>query len=206
MRPAAGARQGRRSYHTERFCRAPLTPCMTRLNPADPDTPLPGALGHISKTQLKKASHDLQDLGEALVALPADRLEVLPLDEVLLDALREYKRTRSHEGRRRQMQYIGKLMRRSDAEPIRIAVAEMQLGSAKDTLALHRAERWRAELIADDDALTRWGAQHPSSDLQQLRSLVRSARKDAALVPEKRSGRAYRELFQFIKLSGAADV
>ena len=138
--------------------------------------------------------------------MSAERLATLPLDEILLDALREYKRTRSHEGRRRQMQYIGKLMRRTDAEPIRIAVAEMQLGSAKDTLALHQAERWRAELIADDDALTRWGAQHPSSDLQQLRSLVRSARKDAALVPEKRSGRAYRELFQFIKQDGGADV
>ena len=152
-----------------------------------------------SKTRLKKESHDLQDLGTAVVDLPDDRLAALPISETLLDAVREYKRTRSHEGRRRQMQYIGKLMRRTDAEPIREAVAAMQLGSAKDTLALHEGERWRAELIADDEAIKRWIAEHPGTDSQQLRSLVRSARKDAALQPEQRSGRAFRELFQFIK-------
>jgi ribosome-associated protein len=171
----------------------------------DSDVSVPGAMGLISKTQLKKASHDLQELGEALVALPDDRLNALPIAESLLDAVREYKRTRSHEGRRRQMQYIGKLMRRNDADPIREAVADMQMGSAKDTLALHEGERWRAELIADDAALTRWMAEHPQTDAQQLRSLVRNARKDAALVPEKRSGRAFRELFQFIKQHAGAD-
>ena len=152
-----------------------------------------------SKTQRKKASHDLQDLGEALVALPDDRLDGLAVDETLIEAIREYKRTRTHEGKRRQMQYIGKLMRRTDPEPLREAVAAMQLGRAKDALALHEAERWRTELIADDAALTRWTADHPEADLQQLRSLVRAARKDAAAAPEQRSGRAYRDLFQFIK-------
>jgi ribosome-associated protein len=155
-----------------------------------------------SKTRLKQDSHELQNLGEALVELPQNRLDGLQISEPLLDAVREYKRTRSFEGRRRQMQYIGKLMRRADTEPIRQAVTDMQLGRAQDSLALHQAERWRVELIANDDALTRWAAEHADCDLQQLRSLVRSARKDAALVPEKRSGRAYRELFQFIK--GAA--
>ena len=152
-----------------------------------------------SKTQLKKASHDLQDLGEALVALPDDRLTGLAMDESLLEAIREFKRTRSHEGRRRQMQYIGKLMRRNDPEPLREAVAAMQLGRAKDALALHEAERWRVELLASDDALTRWTADHPESDLQQLRSLIRAARKDASTAPEQRSGKAYRELFKFIR-------
>jgi ribosome-associated protein len=177
----------------------PVKPTDTELDDDSVVVAVPGAMGQISKTQLKKASHDLQDLGEALVALPDDRLNSLPIAESLLDAVREFKRTRSHEGRRRQMQYIGKLMRRTDAEPIREAVAGMQLGSAKDTLALHRAEGWRAELIAGDAALTRWMAEHPQTDVQQLRSLVRSARKDAALAPEQRSGRAFRELFQFIK-------
>ena len=152
-----------------------------------------------SKTQLKKASHDLQALGEALVAMPDDRLAALALDESLLEAIREYKRTRSHEGRRRQMQYIGKLMRRTDPEPLREAVAAMQLGHAKDALALHEAERWRTELVASDDALTRWTAAHPDADMQQLRSLIRAARKDAAASPEQRSGRAYRDLFKFIR-------
>lgn len=152
-----------------------------------------------SKTQRKKASHDLQDLGEALVALPDERIAPLPLSDTLRDAVGEYRRTRSHEGRRRQMQFIGKLMRQVDAEPIRDAVTAMRLGRAKDALALHEAERWRAELIADDAALTAWVERHPTTDSQQLRSLVRNARKDAALAPEQRSGRAYRELFQFIK-------
>ncbi len=152
-----------------------------------------------SKTRQKQDSHALQDLGEALLALPQDRIEGLPLPESLRDAIREMHRTRSHEGRRRQMQFIGKLMRRIDAEPVRQAVAEMQLGRAQDSLALHQAEHWRAELIASDDAVTRWIAEFPQTDVQHLRTLIRNARKDAALNPERRSGRAYRELFQFIK-------
>ena len=98
------------------------------------------------------------------------------------DLIREAQRITAHEGRRRQMQYIGKLMRRTDPEPLREAVAAMQLGHAKDALALHDAERWRAELIASDDALTEWTANRPQADVQQLRSLVRAARKDAAAV------------------------
>jgi len=152
-----------------------------------------------SKTQLKKESHDLQNLGESLVAMPDDRLVGLGMEEILLDAIRQFKRTKSFEGKRRQMQYIGKLMRRADPEPLREAVAAMQLGQAKDALALHEAERWRAELIASGDALTRWTAEHPDSDVQQLRSLIRAARKDAAAAPEQRSGRAFRELFKFIR-------
>lgn len=152
-----------------------------------------------SKTQRKKESHDLQSLGEDLVALPDDRLDGLPMDESLRDALRTYKKTRSHEGRRRQMQYVGKLMRRADPEPLREAVAAIKLGSAKASLALHELEHWRAQMLASDDALTPWMKQHPDTDLQQLRSLVRAARKDAANAPEQRSGRAYRELFQLIK-------
>jgi ribosome-associated protein len=152
-----------------------------------------------SKTRLKQASHELQHLGEAVVALPDDRLDGLAISETLLDAVRQFKKTRTHEGRRRQMQYIGKLMRKQDVEPIRQAVTDMQLGRAKDSLALHQAERWRVELLHDDEAATRWTQAHPETDVQQLRSLIRAARKDAALVPEKRSGRAYRELFQLIK-------
>lgn len=152
-----------------------------------------------SKTRRKKESHELQSLGEALVEMPDSRLEGLAIPEILLDAIRQYRRTRSHEGRRRQMQYIGKLMRRTDPEPLREAVAAMQLGQAKDALALHQAEHWRVVLVADDGALERWAGEFPGSDLQQLRSLVRAARKDAAAAPEQRSGKAYRELFKFIR-------
>jgi ribosome-associated protein len=152
-----------------------------------------------SKTRRKHDSHALQELGLALTELPESRLETLPMAESLRDAIRAWKQTRTHEGKRRQMQYIGKLMRGADVEPLREAVTELQLGRAHDSLALHQAERWRAELLASDDAATRWLAEHPGADAQQLRSLVRSVRKDAALVPERRSGRAFRELFRFVR-------
>ena len=177
----------------------------TRPPPSDPvaveDPPASAryAVERPSKTRRKEESHDLQALGAALLEMSDDHVASLGLDEKLVDALRAHRKIRSHEARRRQMQLIGKLMRSVDVEPVRKAVAEMQLGRARDSLALHQAERWRAELIADDDAATRWIAAHPETDVQQLRSLVRAARKDAALVPEKRSGRAFRELFQFIK-------
>jgi len=152
-----------------------------------------------SKTRLKQQAHDLQALGEALVLLPASRLKDLPMAEPLRDAIAAHKRTKSFEGKRRQMQYIGKQMRMADPAPLQAAVDAFRLGSAKDTLALHETERWRDELVASDDALTRWAAEFSGSDLQRLRSLVRAARKDAAAAPEQRNGRGYRELFQFVK-------
>jgi ribosome-associated protein len=152
-----------------------------------------------SKTALKRQAHEQQALGEALAGLPEARLDAIEMPEALRDALHEYQRTRSHEGRRRQRQHIGKLMRQADIAPLQEAVAEAQLGRAHDALALHRAEHWRVELVADDEALTRWVAQHPATDAQQLRALVRNARKEAALPAEQRHGRAWRELFQFLK-------
>jgi ribosome-associated protein len=152
-----------------------------------------------SKSELKRQAHEQQALGEALAALPDTALAAAPMPDNLRDAIAEYQRTRSHEGRRRQRQLIGKLIRSADIEPLREAVAASQLGRTHDALALHRAEQWRNELVASDDALTRWTAEHPQTDLQQLRTLIRNARKDAALPPEQRHGRAWRELFQFIK-------
>lgn len=177
--------------------------------PDEPLAPLPAASDgpprteRPSKTRLKQAMHELQDLGEDLVGLPADRIAALALPESLLAAVEEFRRTRSHEGRRRQMQYIGKLMRRIDPEPIREAVAAARLGQARDALSLHQAEGWRSRLIENDAAVTAWGSAFPGCDVQQLRSLIRAARKDAAAAPEQRSGRAYRELFQFIKQAQA---
>jgi ribosome-associated protein len=160
--------------------------------------------GRPSKSELKRQMHELQELGQALSELPASRVAPLNLPDSLLDALREYHRTRSHEGRRRQLQYVGKLMRQVDPEPVREAIAAFKLGSAKETLALHEIERWREELMASDDAITRWVEHHPETDVQQLRNLVRSARKDAGKAAPadgkgQRHGRAYRDLFQLIK-------
>ena len=109
-----------------------------------------------SKTRLKQKSQELQVLGVAVAELSSDRLAAIEMPEPLRDAIEQFRRTRSFEGRRRQMQLVGKLMRSADEEALREAVAAATLGSAKDTLALHETERWRAELIADDEALTRW--------------------------------------------------
>ena len=142
---------------------------------------------------------ELQSLGQALAELPSNRLAATEMPDALRAAIEEYQRTRSHEGRRRQMQYIGRLMRQADAEPLREAVAAVRLGSARDALQLHEAERWRAELVADDAAVARWAQTFPQSDLQQLRSLVRAARADAATDAGQRHGRGWRALFQFVK-------
>lgn len=166
---------------------------------ADPDD----ADARPSKSALKRQSHDLQALGLEVAELPDQRLAATPMPDGLREAILEYRRTKSHEGRRRQLQYVGKLMRSADEEALREAVAAATLGSAKETLALHEAERWRAELLADDAALTRWVSEHPQEDVQHLRALVRSARDetraDAAPGAAVRQGRAFRDLFRHVR-------
>ncbi|MHB1198209.1 MAG: ribosome biogenesis factor YjgA [Polaromonas sp.] len=158
--------------------------------------------GPPSKTQLKAEADEKQALGETLLTLRADLMARLDLPAKLLDAIAEAKRISSFEGKRRQMQFIGKLMRPLDAGPIRAAINEQLNGSAELTLALHQAEQWRDHLIDSDDALGRWLTAHPDTDAQQLRALIRQARKDAR--PEKpgeapRHGKPYREIFQMVK-------
>ncbi|MBA4328400.1 MAG: DUF615 domain-containing protein [Polaromonas sp.] len=159
-------------------------------------------VGPPSKTQLKAEADEKQALGEALLTLRADLMAKLDLPEKLLDAIAEAKKITNFEGRRRQMQFIGKLMRPLDTEPIRAAIDEQANGSAQLTLALHLAEQWRDKLIASDDALSDWLTDHPATDSQQLRALIRQARKDAK--PEKpgeapRHGKSYREIFQLVR-------
>lgn len=153
-----------------------------------------------SRSALKRASDDLQKLGKQLLDLPDSRLDAIGMPENLREALADYRRTRSFEGKRRQLQYIGKVIRSVDADPLREAVAAFQLGHARDALSLHEAEAWRKRLLDDEkQALTDWMDEFPQTDLQQLRSVIRNARKDAAAAPENRNGRSYRELFQLIK-------
>lgn len=159
-------------------------------------------VGPPSKTQLKAEADEKQALGEALLTLRADLMARLDLPDKLRDAIADAKKITNFEGRRRQMQFIGKLMRPLDPEPIREAINEQLNGSADLTLALHLAEQWRDKLIADDAALGTWLEEYPGTDSQQLRALVRQARKDAK--PEKpgeapRHGKSYREIFQLVR-------
>jgi ribosome-associated protein len=158
-----------------------------------------------SRTDLKRESTELQKLGQDLLTLRAELLTRLELPEKLLEALAEYKRITNFEGRRRLLQFIGKRMRQLAPEThdaIRTALEEQHTPSAEATMALHAAEQWRDRLIADEDAMGQWMNLSPSTDSQQLRALIRQARKDAK--PEKpgealRHGRAYRDIFQIVR-------
>jgi ribosome-associated protein len=150
----------------------------------------------VSKTRKKREMLELQALGAALAALPESQLKEMNLDEKLLEALFEAKRIKSHEAKRRQMQYVGRLMRDIDAAPIRAALAEIDGGSAQATARHRRLEAWRERLIGDDEALTVFAAEHPGADLQALRTLIRNTRKEQK---EGKPPRAYRELFRVLK-------
>ena len=158
-----------------------------------------------SRTDLKRESTELQKLGEDLLTLRADLMARLDLTEKLKDAVLEAKRITNFEGKRRQMQFIGKLMRLVDPavlQTVRDALTEQHSGSAHDNLVLHLTETWRDRLLAHDDAFGEWLTKCPGTDSQQLRALIRQARKDAT--PEKpgeavRHGRAYRDIFQLLR-------
>jgi len=150
----------------------------------------------VSKTRRKQEMHDLQALGAELVGLSAAHLERMVLPAELAQAVRAARRIASHEARRRQVQYIGKLMRGIDAEPIRAQLAAVHGGSAQERARHQRLEHWRARLLEDDGALTEFFQAHPASDLQQLRALIRNARREQAAA---RPPRAYRELFRVLR-------
>ena len=158
-----------------------------------------------TRTDLKRESTELQKLGEDLLTLRAELMTRLALPEKLTEAVAEAKRISNFEGKRRQMQFIGKLMRKLDAaqlDGIRTALIEQHTPSALETQTLHQAEIWRDRLLNEEDALGQWITLSPSTDSQQLRALVRQARKDAK--PEKpgaaiRHGRAYRDIFQIVR-------
>lgn len=150
----------------------------------------------VSKTRRKQEMHELQALGAELVGLSAAHLARMALPAELAQAVHEARSIASHEARRRQVQYIGKLMRGLDAAPIRAQLAAVHGGSAEERARHQRLEHWRARLLDDDDALTEFAQTHPSGDLQQLRALIRNARREQAA---GRPPRAYRELFRVLR-------
>lgn len=161
-----------------------------------------------SRTDMKRESDALQKLGEDLLSLNAERIEKLGLPEKLVDAVAEARRITNFEGKRRQMQFIGKLMRKledAQLDTVRDALQSQHSGSVNETLALHQTEQWRDALLATDGALALWLEAFPHTDTQQLRALIRQARKDIATLPKSpageapRHGKAYREIFQFVK-------
>lgn len=149
-----------------------------------------------SKTQRKKQMHALQDLGAALVALNEDQLAAMALPDNLHDAVLEAKGITKFEARRRQLQYIGKLMRTVDPEPIRMRIDVWTATSREHTAQLHLIERWRERLLADESALGELLGAYPRADAQRLRTLVHNTQRERdANKPPK----SYRALFQALR-------
>ncbi|WP_305883051.1 ribosome biogenesis factor YjgA [Burkholderia singularis] len=181
---------------------------MTRKTRIQPIEPAADDAGHgydrPSKSQLKRDMHALQELGAALVELPKDALKRMPMPEDLADAVAEARRITDHEGKRRQVQYVGRVMRSlSDGETAALRAAlDAQRGVNKaETARLHWIERTREHLLANDDALTAFIREYPSADVQEGRTLIRNARKEAQ---QGKPPRYFRELFQWIKTASAA--
>jgi ribosome-associated protein len=153
-----------------------------------------------SKTQRKQDMHALQQLGAELVALAPERLDRLDLPEPLREAVGFMQRITRHEARRRQLQYIGKLMRQVDAETIRAAL-DLASGDSRAAVALmHRCERWRQRLLDDDAALTELLNEVHGADAQWLRSAIRGARRERATNLAPRHARElYRELHRLLQ-------
>ena len=150
-----------------------------------------------SKSQVKRDMAALQDLGEALVALGRDQLARIDLPDDLRQAVRDAQRFTKHEARRRQMQYIGRLMRDADPEPIRAALDEINGVSAAATARLHAVERLRTRLLEDEaGALDEILRDHPAADVQQLRQLRRNALREQE---QGKPPRAFREIFRVLR-------
>ncbi|HZP92610.1 MAG TPA: ribosome biogenesis factor YjgA [Burkholderiales bacterium] len=150
----------------------------------------------ISKTQRKREMHELQELGEALVRLPAERLAGLDLPESLREAVLEARRIVKWGARRRQLQYIGRLMRDADAPRIRAQIEGWRSDAARQAARLHQTERWRDRLLEDEAALGELLERFPAADLQRLRTLIRNALQEAASGKPPKSARA---LFQALR-------
>ncbi|RZJ82807.1 MAG: DUF615 domain-containing protein [Massilia sp.] len=152
-----------------------------------------------SKSELKRQSNDLQKLGEQLIDAPRDRVKRVEMPEDVKEAILMCQTITNHEGRRRQLQFVGKKMRTLDEEEVAViqrAIESWKGASKAETAALHALERRRDKLLADDNALTPLLEEYPELDVQQLRTLIRNARKEQA---ENKPPKAYREIFQILK-------
>jgi ribosome-associated protein len=171
----------------------------------DPNAEEVDLIEPISKTKLKAEADAQQELGVKLVALPSSKLALLDLPERLLDAINESKRITANGATRRQKQYIGSLMREIDIGPI---VEQMEKWEGKNTAEnayFHNLERWRARLIEEEGAFSEFINQHPNIDSQQVRTLIRNARREASLAKPPKSSR---ELFKLLReiTSGSQDA
>jgi len=152
---------------------------------------------YISKTEKKREAHSLQQLGEKLLKLSRVQIKEIDIPEEVLDALNLARTIKSREGLRRQVQFIGSLMRKIDSEPIQQAVEQIEQGNYKKALEFKETEQWRDELISgNDELLEKILEDHDNADRQQLSQLVRNARKEVGNNKPPKSSRA---LFKYLR-------
>ncbi len=152
-----------------------------------------------SKSELKRQMTALQKMGQELVDSARDRVKRVPMPEDVRDAILECQTITNHEGRRRQMQFVGKKMRTLDEAEVALiqkTIDSWKGASKSETAAMHSLERKREKLLTSDTALTELMAENPELDVQHLRTLIRNARKEQA---ENKPPKAYREIFQILK-------
>ncbi|MBL8403460.1 MAG: DUF615 domain-containing protein [Dechloromonas sp.] len=152
--------------------------------------------GRPSKTKQKEAMHELRDLGAELVELSVGQLKRINVPETIFDAVRECQKITAHGARRRQVAYLGKLMRGVDDEPIRAGLAMLRGESSAETARLHRLERFRVRLLEDEAVLAEIAAQWPAVDLQHLRTLRRNALKEKE---NNKPPKNFRAIFQVLQ-------
>ena len=157
----------------------------------------------ISKTRRKRQMTELQDLGADLVKLSPEQLARIEMPESLREAVLECKRFNKHEAVRRQMQYIGRLMRDLDAAPIAEQLSAMHAPSRKQTALFHLAEQWRTDMLADDQVVDRFVSEFPAADAKALRSLIERAKAErAAEQPPKHFRKLFHALNAIIQEQG----
>jgi ribosome-associated protein len=149
----------------------------------------------ISKTRRKKEMRQLQDVGAALVELSRDQLARIDMPETLREAVMACQSITKHEARRRQMQYIGKIMRNVDAGPIAEQLAALEAPSKRQTALFHVAEKWRDDLLADPTAIERFAREFPHANAKRVQALMEAARAERAA---KRAPKHVRELFHAV--------
>lgn len=150
----------------------------------------------ISRSQVKREAEAAQVVGERLITLRQEQLDQLDLPEKLYDAVILAKRLDANGAIRRQKQYIGKIMRTIELEPIQAKLDDWDGRNREDNAKFHQLERWRERLLADDSAVGDLMKTYPELDMQHTRTLIRNARKEqTASKPPKSS----RELFQYLR-------
>ena len=150
----------------------------------------------VSKTQIKNEMNERQALGMQLTKLAPDTLKKIGLSEELLEAVLFYKKITANGALKRQAQFIGRLMRDTDPEPIQAYLNKLKGDNAEHNAAMQRLELLRERLVESDDVLTELIADKPELPISELRTLIRNARREKE---QNKPPKAFRELFQLLK-------